>query len=340
VNRTLPKGQARSTAVVVDHNGAADTALCASSLLRSRTRPGLVVVDNGSTGKDVGEAISGHPDAELIRSPENLGFGRGNNLGIVKALSRSDCEFVLLLNNDATVEPGTLEKLERALDEHPGAGIATPRILFMEHPDRLWYGGGEVDWRKGSARVPGYLGPADAAGALEPRDVGFASGCAMLVRREVVEHVGCFDRRYFMYEEDVELCLRTMEKGWTIRYVPEAVVYHKVQASAREKEEVFHPLTSPGNPRLAFNMFHLTKNRLLNMSSHARGRAALQFVCFFPAFLLVKCAQFAAKGRWDGVRAVLKGIAAFLSEAGRPREDEHCADVSPGGRFEPGGRAW
>lgn len=312
----------RSVVVLVNYNGDQDTRRCAGSLASSRPVPGLVVVDNDSTSGNVEEAVAGYPGVEVIRSPLNLGIGRGNNLGIRRALSRSDCEFVFVLNNDTTVEPDTIARLERALRDHPEAGMATPRIPLMERPDLLWYGGGEVDWRKGSVRVPGYLGPVDAGGALAPRDVSFASGCAMLVRRAVFDQIGGFDPRYFMYEEDVELCLRVRKKGWTIRYVPEALVYHKGQASRRKGGEAFQPLTSPDNPRLAFNMFQVTKNRLLNMSSHARGSAGLQFVCFFPVFLLSKCAQFALHGRWDGVRAILKGIVAFLFDVGKPRVNE------------------
>jgi GT2 family glycosyltransferase len=314
--------ETRSVVVLVNYNGDEDTRRCAESLASSQPIPGLVVVDNASTSGNVEEAVAGYPGVEVLHSPRNLGIGRGNNLGIRRALSRSDCEFVFVLNNDTKLEPDTIAKLERALKDHPEAGMATPRILLMERPGILWYGGGEIDWRRGSVRVPGYLGPANVGSAFSPRDVGFASGCAMLVRRTVFDQIGGFDPRYFIYEEDVELCLRVREAGWTIRYVPEALVYHKGQASGREKEEPFQPLTSPDNPRLAFNMFQVTKNRLLNMSSHARGAAGLQFLCFFPVFLLKKCAQFALHGRWDGVRAILKGIVAFLSDVRKPRVNE------------------
>lgn len=314
--------EARSVVVLVNYNGDEDTKRCAESLARSRPVPLLVVVDNASTSGDVEEAVNGYPGVEVVRAPLNLGIARGNNLGIRRALARPGCEFVFVLNNDTTVEPDTVAKLEQTLRDHPEAGIATPRIPLMERPALLWYGGGEVDWRRGSARAPGYLGPATASGALAPRDVGFASGCAMLVRRTVFDQTGGFDPRYFIYEEDVELCLRVRKSGWTIRYAPEALVYHRGQASGRGEKEAFQPLLSPDNPRLAFNMFQITKNRLLNMSSHARGTDGLRFLCCFPVFLLSKCVRFALQGRWDGIRAVLKGMAAFLSDVRKPYVDE------------------
>lgn len=315
-------GEARSVVVLVNYNGEEDTRRCVESLLRVRPLPGLVVVDNASTLGGVEKAVAGYPGVEVVHASENLGIARGNNLGIRRALSRADCDFVFVLNNDTTVEPDTIIKLEQALQDHPEAALTTPRILLMEQPGLLWYGGGEMVWRRGSATTPGYLGSATTSSALAPKNVGFASGCAMLVRREVFEQVGGFDPRYGIYEEDVELCLRIQEHGWTMRYVPEALVCHKGQASRREKGETFQPLLSPHNPRLASNMFQITKNRLLNMCAHARGAAGLQFAVFFPAFLLAKCIQFARHGRWDGVRAVLRGTLAFLSDVRRPRENE------------------
>ena len=308
----------RTVVIVVNYNNDQDTTQCVNSLQNSQKRPVVVAVDNASTIGDIEAAVGTYPDSKLIYSPTNLGFGRGNNLGIRWALSHTDCEFIFLLNNDAMVEPDTITKLETALDDHPEAGVASPRIVMAEEPDMLWYGGGEVAWRKGSARVPGYLGPADATLALSARNVSFASGCAMLVRRSVLQEAGGFDPRFFMYEEDLELCLRVQEMGWTIRYVPEALVLHKVQGTQRKRGEGFLPLQHPHNPQLPFLMRHITKNRLLTMTAHARGRDAVRFWTFFPAFWAAKCLQFALHGRWDAVYAVAKGVVEFWSNRGKP----------------------
>ena len=322
--RPRPDDQASRTSVIlVNYNGAEDTRWCVASLAGSRSLPKLVVVDNGSNVGDVEGAIAGYPGAkELIYAPANVGFGRGNNIGIRWALSSTDCEFVFLLNNDAAVEPDTIGKLEDALDSYPEAGIASPRIVLAEDPNLLWYASGEVDWRKGVARVGGYLGPANAKHALLAKNVTFASGCAMLVRRSVLEEVGGFDPRFFMYEEDLELCLRIQKKGWTIRYVPKALVLHKGQGTQRKGKEAYVPELSARNPRLPFYMFHRVKNRLLNMSIHARGTNALRFAVFFPAFLLYKCFGFALRGRWDGIRAVVLGLREFGSLIKEPFVDE------------------
>lgn len=311
----------RTAAVVVNYNALLDTQRCVESLLRSWERPTLVLVDNASDTGGLEEVVAHYPGAKLIYSPANLGFGRGNNLGIKWALAHTGSEFVFLLNNDAMVEPDTIAKLENALDNHPKAGIAAPRVVLAEDPDVLWYGGGEVDWRRGSAIAPGYMGPANASLALRARDVSFASGCAILARRSVFEEVGGFDPRFFMYEEDVELSLRVQKKGWSIRYVPEALVSHRGQGALREGE-AYIPEISPLNPRLPFYMFHRVKNRLVTMFVHARGLEALKFMLFFPMFLLVKSLQFAVKGRWDGIQAALLGVREGLTSLREPYVDE------------------
>jgi len=312
----------RTAVIVVNTNGAADTARCAYSLSRVRQHPPLVVVDNASSTGGLEEAVAGYPKTKLLYSPVNLGFGRANNLGVRWAFSHTDCEFIFLLNNDAMVGPDTIARLENTLDDHPGAGVAAPRIVLAEQPDALWYGGGEVDWRKGAPTVPGYLGPADADLALAPRNVTFASGCAMMIRRSVLEKVGGFDPRLFLYTEDLELCLRIREAGWTIRYDPEALVLHKGQSWARKEGEAFTPILSPRNPRLPFYAFHVTKGRLLSMFVHARRSNALQFAWGFPAFCSLKCLQFALLGRWDAVRSLVLGAWEAVRVAGKPFVNE------------------
>lgn len=308
---------------MVNYNSAPDLALCARSLMESREIPSLFVVDNASKEGGLDEAVAGYPEVVVIRSPENLGFGRGNNLGLRRALAETGCEFFFLLNNDATVEPDAIEKLEATLDAFPEAGMAAARITLSEAPDVLWYGGGHVDWRKGSPAIPGYLGPADSGLALEAKNVPFASGCAVMVRRCALEETGGFDPRLFMYQEDLELCLRTQRAGWTIRYAPDALVRHKGQGSERKDAgESFVPILSPKNPRLPFYAFHVMKGRLLTMFLHARGMNAARFLAWFPQYVAYKCLQYARHGRRDGIRAMLSGAREFAAVARQPFVDE------------------
>lgn len=307
--------------VLVNYKGAQDTAACLHSLYANDIVPRIVVVDNTPNDPGLANVMANYPDVHLIYAPKNLGFGGGNNLGINWAMSQTDCEFIFIFNNDATVEQDTISKLEASLDNYPEAGMVTPRIVFMDKPDVLWYGGGEVSWVRGAAIAPGFLGNSDAPLALQAREVSFASGCAMLVRRDVMQQLGGFDDRFFIYEEDVEMCLRISELGWRIRYVPTVLVHHVVQASSRG-EQGFVSSLSPLNQNLRFYLFHLVRNRLINMHLHAKGLNRLIFIVGFSLLLLKKSLHCAMHQRWDGIDAIIRGWRSYRECVAH---DEHRA---------------
>src|SRR5579859_592332 len=206
--------QSPKTCVIsVSFRGAEDTAKCVGSLLNSVEPVRIVVVDTTPNDPEIEDALKLAPDATLIRASENLGYGNALNLGAKWALAHTACEFFLFLNNDALVLSDSIGHLESAMNSDPKIGVAAPRIACLHDASVLWYGGGEIDWRRASAYTPGFNAASDAPLAMMERDVTFASGCALLARRSALEQLGGFDPRFFMYEEDVELCLRAQELG-------------------------------------------------------------------------------------------------------------------------------
>jgi len=256
------------------------------------------------------------PGVFLLRATENLGFSRGNNLGINWAMQHSRCEFFFLLNNDAIVEPESIETIEKAMSAQSEVGIMVPRIGYLDAPETLWYGGGEVDWRRASAFTPGINGSATEGLAMAERDVTFATGCALFLRRSAVRKLGGFDPRFFMYEEDVELCLRARSQGIRIRYLPSAFILHRAQGSSKDSSQDRTDFWSTRNPQLPFLCYHVIRNRLLNISMHARGTDLLLAILFFPLFLIRRAVPFILGGRLDAVLAMLRGVAGFF-RAGR-----------------------
>lgn len=307
----------RTAAILVNYNGSDDTSKCLRSLYASDMVPRIVVVDNTPDDPDLAAVMAEYPEVHMVRAPGNLGFGAGNNLGIEWVLSRTDCEFIFIFNNDAAVEADTLERLEAVLDAHPEVGIAAPRIVFMNNASMLWYGGGEVSWLRGSAVTPGFLGPSDAQLAMTSRRVSFASGCAMLIRRELLEKIGGFDDRFFMYEEDVELCLRAKENGYQIWYEASALVHHVshgvfVSDRSLRNSNGYVGTLSPLNSNLPFYVFHQVRNRLLNMKLHAKRHNRLLFFMGFSLLLLRKIVQFSISKRWDGILAIFRGSLSYI----------------------------
>lgn len=304
--------KSKTVVILVNFNGVNDTLACISSIYSGNNTPHIIVIDNTPHDPELNAIATHFPDVLIITSTYNRGFGGGNNLGIKWALSNTDCQFVFLLNNDTLIDPDTITILESELETHTEAGMTTPRIVFKDNPELLWYGGGEISWLRGSAVTPGYLGDSQSTLALKSRYVSFASGCAMLIRREVLEVLHGFDESMFMYEEDLELCLRITNAGWKIAYIPQAIVYHVVQASSRNGQG-FVDMFSPLNSNLPFYVYHRIRNRLISMHKHAKGINLMVFQFGFLLFTIKKLYTFATHRRWDGVKAYFNAWRAFYA---------------------------
>lgn len=215
--------------VILNWNGLGVIEDCLESVLDSRGGFEVAVVDNGSTDGSPAVVRRRFPGVEVIENGENLLFAAGNNVGIRKALEEG-CNFILLLNNDTEVDPGFAVELMKAFDD-PEAGIAGPRIYYHDDPKRIWYGGG------GFQPVTGlpfhrHIRRLETRADDEAGETGWVTGCAMMMRREVVEDIGLLDPSYRIYCEDVDYSLRAADAGWKVVYVPSARVWHKVSSSS------------------------------------------------------------------------------------------------------------
>lgn len=210
-------------AVVLSYNGREDTLAALASLRGIDT----VVVDNGSSDGSADVVAERFPEVELVRAGVNLGFAAGNNVGIRRALDRG-ADWMLLLNNDAEVEPGLVDALAAAAAARPDAGVLACKVLFADS-DRLWYAGAGFDSYLGRSRHARF-GKPDGPGELG--ETGRATGAAMAVSRAAIEAAGLLDEELFLYAEDLEWCLRIREAGFAVVYVPGARVRHRVSAAA------------------------------------------------------------------------------------------------------------
>ena len=209
-------------AVVLSWNGREDTLAALESLSGIDT----VVVDNGSTDGSAEAVAERFPGVDLIRAGVNLGYAAGNNVGIRRALERG-ADWVLLLNNDAAVEPGLVDALESAATARPDAGVLACKVLFADS-DRLWYAGASFDALLGRSRHEGF-GEPDEPGTLA--DTVRATGAGMAVSRAAIDAAGLLDEELFLYAEDLEWSLRIREAGFAVVYVPGARVRHRVSAA-------------------------------------------------------------------------------------------------------------
>jgi len=217
--------------IIVNWNLKYDTIALIRSILTGSYIPyRVIVVDNGSSDGSVEAILEHFGDAvDLIVNKENIGFAAGANRGIHHALTHG-ADFVLILNNDTIVARDMLEKLIDMAIHTPDIGILSPAIFYYDQPNRVWYlGDRHVRWLPIPLRI--------SANMLRPDNkillVNYVTGCAMLIRRSVLDKIGMFDERYFMYYEDADFCKRAEQAGFSIACVPAARVWHKVSGSTR-----------------------------------------------------------------------------------------------------------
>src|SRR3989344_3331017 len=213
--------------ITLNYNGKKDTLNLLASLVNIEKKDfqiEIIVVDNWSLDDSVSAIESTYPSVTVLKNGRNLGLSGGNNVGIAYAL-RTDASYLFLVNNDTLLKPSCLQILFRELEQNSKAGIAAPKIYFFQPSDTIWYAGGVIDWANALCSHRG-MDEKDKGvyNAIEETD--FASGCAMMVKREVYDSIGMFDDDYFLYYEDADFNVRAKRAGWNILYVPEAVIWH------------------------------------------------------------------------------------------------------------------
>jgi GT2 family glycosyltransferase len=231
VSSEPPAAAPKVAVVVLAWNGKRLTMECLDSLQSLRyPNASLILVDNASTDGTAPEAKTRYGGRVLVvENSENLGFSRGNNVGIRKALDEG-ADFVLLLNNDTVVDPDLVDRLVEVIAGSERIGIVGPKIFYASPPDRIWFAGGRIFLARGVSKHIG-IRERDTGRYDSVRDVDYVTGCALLARREVFEKIGYLDPVYPAYYEDADLCMRARRAGFRVVYAPAGKVWHKISAS-------------------------------------------------------------------------------------------------------------
>ncbi len=217
--------------VVLTWNGKDDTLECLRSL-RDVTYSNfkILVVDNASVDGTAAAVIEEFPGIEVVINKSNLRFAGGNNVGIQKALGQG-AKYIMLLNNDTVVEKNFLNNLLDAAEKNSFVGMAGPKIFFHGDPRRIWYAGGKIEWWKGWISHVGVRQIDNGQYDIQS-ETDYITGCCVLVKSEVIQQIGMLDESYYIYGEDADWCIRTARAGYTLLYVPAAVVWHKLSVSS------------------------------------------------------------------------------------------------------------
>lgn len=209
------------TVIVVNLNRMNLLRECLISLRRQSLPPAeVIVVDNASTDASRDMVAREFPGVRLLALDSNQGFCAANNLAI--AIAQGD--FIALLNNDATAEPGWLAALLAATGANPRVGMVASKILVAGRPgiiDKVGHG----IYLDGQNRGRG-SGEPDHGQYDHLSDVLWPDGCAALYRRDMLSQIGGFEEAFFAYADDAELGLRARSAGWITRFAPQAIVHH------------------------------------------------------------------------------------------------------------------
>ena len=273
----------RVSAIVVSYNTRDHLLRCLEALLAS-TGVSLeaILVDNASTDGSVEAVRARFPEVRIIANAANLGFSRANNLGLRAARG----PYALVVNSDCEVRPGAVETLCAVLEARPGVAIAGPRTVGADGAPQVSFGPSLTplaEWRQGRLVRGVKAGEATAlsramALAQREQEPDWVSAACFLARRAVLDAVGGFDESFFLYEEDVDLCVRVRQAGGRILYTPKAEVVHHLGRSMDQ---------APALARLEYHRSHLR--------FYAKHNS--------PAERLVLRAWMAGRGAWGWMTA-------------------------------------
>lgn len=248
---------------ILHYNSNRDTLACLASLMDSNLNGFEIktyVLDNASRETlDIDVSKYKKIGLNIIESEINLGFTGGHNL-VYKNIKDVFYDFFLLLNNDSIVDSNLLQEMVKAGHEKK-VGAVVPKIYFTKgrefHKNRysesdvgkvFWYAGGKLDWDHVMSIHRG-VDEVDVGQYDKQEEIDFATGACLLIKKEVLNKIGLFDDRYFLYYEDADLSVRIKKAGFSILYCPHAIAWHNNAGSSGSGSELHD--------------YYLTRNRML-----------------------------------------------------------------------------
>lgn len=286
------------TFITIDYNGLKDTTELIQSILKQihSVSYEIIVVDNASR-TDNAEIIRQSFGEKVIsiRSPKNLGFAGGNNLGLQYAKGK----YLFFINNDTLIEEDQIAALIKVFEQSNKIGGISPKIRFAYPPQYIQYAG-FTDLSSVTLRNKGIgFDEPDQGQHNTPSPTFFLHGAAMIVKREVIDKVGAMSDAFFLYYEEMDWCARIRRAGYELWYEPCQTIFHKESTS-----------TGKASP---LQVYYLNRNRLLYAWRNIKGaRCILSFIYLSTVAALKNSLQYCIKGQFSLALTVYKAIFAFI----------------------------
>ncbi|MFH1456931.1 MAG: glycosyltransferase family 2 protein, partial [Patescibacteria group bacterium] len=245
----------------------------------------VVVVFNGN--KDGSYEIVREKFSQVICvfNKKNLGFSKANNQGIKKSTG----DIVFLLNDDTVIHRELISILSKELTISEAIGIVGPKIYYY-NSKKIWFAGGKIDWERQKTY---HIGVDVKDGKLKndkKRKVDFITGCALMIKKEVINKIGLLDEKFFAFYEDADWCQKTKKERYEVIYIPFGGVWHHKSATAgniffgKEKEKNLLWLIFNYFWRDLKKEFRRYKNKFIFFNRHLPNRLKL---LFFMKFIFI-----------------------------------------------------
>jgi hypothetical protein len=289
------QNECKLSIITINYNGLKDTCELIKSIPFNNEME-VIVVDNASTQDEPSVISERYPQIKVIRSPRNLGFAGGNNLGIKEAKGK----YVLLINNDTYFKDFKIEPLIKRLESSEKIGIVCPKLRFA--------------WGNNPIQFAGYtpLSPItvrnQAIGFCDEdhdqyntaRPTPYAHGAAMLIKREAINKVGLMPECFFLYYEELDWSMIFTRAGYEIWYDPACTVYHKESQTTGQNS----PLRT----------YYITRNRLLLVKRNYKGiNKYLSYIYLIGIVGLRDILKYTVTRQPSLFKAVLKGLRDFIN---------------------------
>jgi len=281
--------------ILLNWNGINDTVPCIKSLLAmTYTNYKIFVSDNNSTNDEAVKIKDMFPSVRVIASKENFGFAEGNNVAIRTAQREYNPNYFWILNNDTEVEPKSLQELVQYADTN---SIVGSTIYYWQSQKIYCLAGGKInswtgiDTLYGARKIIKEIQP--------PKKLDYISGCSMLIPQNIFEHIGLFDNKYFLYNEESDLCVRATQVGFKQVYAPSSIVYHKFAQSSGHLSYTY--------------VYYFLRNKLLFMKKHTPWYKKFSYIFSYSVYYVGGSFLLSLlRGNYKAIGAIQKGIADAL----------------------------
>lgn len=294
----MPKKWPFVSIIILNYNNEKYLENCLNSLSKIIFPPQkyeVIVVDNASSDNSVNFIMEKFPWVKIVQFFKNYGFAEGNN----RAAKYAKGEYLAFLNPDTEVDKDWLIELVKVIEREKSIAACGGKVFFMDNRDTIQNAGHKMTII-GLGHPIGF-GERNSHKFNDTRYTLAASGCSMLVRKDVFIEIGGFDPDYFMYVEEIDFSLRLWLYGFKVAYVPKSITYHKLRGSAYGKVMPLHS-------------FLTQKNRLATLVKNFSIKYLLTGFIFSIVYDVYRTKEQIKGGRFDIVKSIFKGDYTFLCE--------------------------